>query len=97
MCCLTFSKLSRFRNALLRCEIHSLAKFTNRSKFCSDVLKENYCLIKVYFVPAQFSVNGLILFCFVCCCFVNPLPICSQGEGNLISRFFPGAGGFGMI
>ena len=36
-----------------------------RSKFCSDVLKENYCLIKVYFVPDQFSVNGLILFCFV--------------------------------
>ena len=33
------------------------------------------------------------------CLFVvfNPLPICSQGEGNLISRFSPGAGVFGMI
>ena len=69
-----------------------------RSKFCSDVLKENYCLIKVYFVPDQFSVNGFFLFCFVCLLFFfNPLPICSQGEGNLISRFSPGAGGFGMI
>ena len=70
-----------------------------RSKFCSDVLKENYCLIKVYFVLDQFSVNGVFLFCFVLFvgCFFYPLPICSQGEGNLISRFSPGAGAFGMI
>ena len=66
-----------------------------RSKFCLDVLKENYCLIKVYFVPDQFSVNGFFLFCLLF--FFNPLPICSQGEGNLISRFSPGVGGFGMI
>ena len=68
-----------------------------RSKFCSDFLKENYCLIKVYFVPDQFSVNGFFLFYFFLNCFFNPLPNCSQGEENLISRFSPGAGGFGMI
>ena len=74
-----------------------------RSKFCSDVLKENYCLIKVYFVVNQFSFNVFFFFfCFVLFvgCFLfffNPLPICSQGEGNLISRFSPGAGAFGMI
>ena len=66
-----------------------------RRKFCSYVLKENYRLIKVHFVPDQFSVNGFFLFCFVfffaCCCyFFNPLPIYSQGEGNLIERFSPG-------
>ena len=34
-----------------------------RSKFRSDVLKENYCLIKVYFVSDQFNVNSFFLFC----------------------------------
>ena len=48
-------------------EIHKIPKFPKmRSKFCSDVLKENYCLIKVYFVLDQFSVNRIFLFCFVC-------------------------------
>ena len=75
MSCLTFSKLSLFRNALLQCEIHILAKFNNRSKFCSDVLRENYCLIKVYFVHDQFSMSGFFLFWFVCF-FFNPLTIC---------------------
>ena len=75
----------------------SLQNFIIRSKFCSDVSKESYCLIKVYFVPDQFSVNGFFLFYLVCCFFFNPLPICSQGEGKLISRFSPGAEGFGMI
>ena len=96
MCCLTFSKLSLFRNALLQCEIYILQNLIIRSKFCSDVLRGNYCLIKVYFVHDQFSVSGFFLFWFVCF-FFNPLTICSQGEGNLISRFSSGAGGFAMI
>ena len=72
MCCLTFSK-----RTVQQC---SVAMLIIRSKFYSDVLKENYCLIKVYFVPDQFSVNGFILFCFVLfvCLFLwvffNPLP-----------------------
>ena len=92
ICCLTFSKLSLFRNAPLQCKIHILAKFNNlqQGRFCY------YCLIKVYFVSDKFSVSGFFLFWFVCF-FFNPLPICSQGEGNLISRLSSGAGGFNMI
>ena len=71
-CCLTFSKLSLFRNALLQCEIHILAKFIIRRKFCSDVLKEN-------------SVNGFFLFCFVCLFVVvvvfNPYQFVPRGRG----------------
>ena len=43
-----------------------LQNLITRSKFCSDVVKENHYLIKVYFVPDQFSVNGFFLFWFVC-------------------------------
>ena len=53
-----------------------------RSKVCSDVLKENYCIIEVYFVPDQFSVP----FCFVCL-FFNPLQI-GQGRGELDLKIF---------
>ena len=62
-----------------------------RSKFCSDVLKENYCLIKVYFVVDQFSVNVFFFFllCFVCwlllffCLFffLIPGPFVPRGRG----------------
>ena len=67
-----------------------------RSKFCSDVLKENYCLIKVYFVPDQCSVNGFCLFCLFVVVFFNPCQFVPRGE-ELISRFSPGAGGLGVI
>ena len=92
MCCLTFSEISLFRKALLQCEIHIITKFNNPQQV---LFTENYCLTKVYFVSDQFSVNGFVLFCLLL--FFNPLPICSQGEENLIPRFFPGAGGFGTI
>ena len=61
------SKLSLFR-IMLFCNVKFifLQNLIICSKFCSDVLKENYCLIKVYFVLDQFSVNGFFLFCFVC-------------------------------
>ena len=71
-----------------------LKNLTIRSKFCSDVLKENYCLIKVYFVPDQFSMNGFLLFCFVCLLF-SFLSLANLLPGG--TSFSPGAGGFGMI
>ena len=52
-----------------------------RSKFCSDVLKENYCLIKVYFVPDQFSVNGFFLFCLFVVFVLIPCQFVPRGRG----------------
>ena len=91
MCCLTFSKLSLFRNALLQCEIHIVAKSNNpqQGRFVTIALLK-YIL---------FLINSVwvVSFLFVLFVVFNPFPICSQGVGNLISRFSPGAGGFGMI
>ena len=88
MCCLTFLKLSLFRNALLQCEIHILATdLTAARTFCY------YCLIKVYFVPDQFGVNGFFLIGLFVCCFqslANLLP----GEGEIDLKIFPRGWGF---
>ena len=68
----TLGKLAIYLQALcsemLCCNVKFifLKNLIIRSKFCSDVLKENSCLIKVYFVPDQVSVNGFFLFYFVC-------------------------------
>ena len=59
-------------------------------------LEENHKK-KTNFVPDRFGCERFLFVLFCLLLFFNPLPICSQGEGNLISRFSPGAGGFGMI
>ena len=88
MCCLTFSKLSLFRNALLQCEIHILATdLTAARTFC------HYCLIKVYFVPDQFSVNGFFLIGLFVCSFQS-LANSLSGEGEIDLKIFPRGWGF---
>ena len=62
-------------DALLQCEINILAKFNNPQQVLFRCIKRKqflfyfsivlHYLIKVYFVPDQFSVNGFFLFCFV--------------------------------
>ena len=99
MCCLTFSKLSLFRNALLQCRIHIPTKFNNSQQVLFRCIKRKLMPYETteYFVPDQFSVNSFFLFCFCFfCLFAFYNPFCSQGEGNLISRFSPGARGFGI-
>ena len=59
-----------------------------RSKFCSDVLKENYCLIKVHFVLDQFSVNVFCFFVLFVGCFFN-LCLFVPREGEFVLKIFP--------
>ena len=88
MCCLTFSKLSVFRNALLLREIHILAAdLTAARTFCY------YCLIKVYFVPDQFSVNGFFLIGLFVCCFQSLANLFPE-EGEIDLKIFPRGWGF---
>ena len=76
MCCLTFSKLSLFRNALLQCEIHILAKFNNPQQVLFRCVKRKLLPYQspLYFVPDQFSMNGVFLFWFVCLFVVFLIP-----------------------
>ena len=58
------------------------------SKFCINFeLKENYSLIKIYFGPDRFSVNGFFLFCFVLLIPWQFVPVEGQGEFDL--KIFP--------
>ena len=79
------------RSEMLCCNVKFifLQHLIIRSKFCSDVFKENYCLIKVYFVPDQFSVNGFCLFfVFLCCLFLIPCQFFPCG-GEFDLKIFP--------
>ena len=83
MSCLTFDQ-SYHCSDMLFCDVKFifLQNLVIRSKFCSDVLKENYCLIKVNFVLDQFIVNGFFLFYFVCWLFfLIPCLFVPRGRG----------------
>ena len=82
------------QKCLLQCGIHIPTKFNNSQQVLFRCIKRKLLPYETteYFAPDQFSVNGFFLFCFFA--FFNPFS--SQGEGNLISRFSPGASGFGI-
>ena len=88
MCCLTFSKLSLFRNALLQCEIHIVAKFNNPQQGRSV----NIAILKyiLFLINSVWTVSFLLVCLFVV---FNPLPICSQGI-EIWSQDFPQGLGF---
>ena len=52
-----------------------------------------YCLINVYFVPDQFSVNGFFLIGLFVCCFQS-LANLFPGEGEFDLKIFPSGWGF---
>ena len=66
---------------------YSCNRFNNPQQGCFVTI----ALIKyiLFLINSVWTVSFWLVCLFVV---FNPLPICSQGEGNLISRFSPGAG-----
>ena len=64
MCCLTFSKLSLFRNALLQCEIHILAKFNNPQWVLFRCIKRKKTIALLKYILFMINSVWAVSFCF---------------------------------